>query len=323
MADTLAVRGAREALVQTEERTAPSLGARVRTAFVETPLALISVAVIVIVLALALGAPLVGRYDPTESVLTDFEKPPSAQHWLGTDSAGRDVWSRLVWGARNSLFIGILAVTIATTIGTIVGALSGFYRGVLDAALMRITDGFLAFPSIVLILMLASVLGPSIINVVLVLGVLSWTGTARLVRGQFLSLREQDWVLAARAVGVSNGRLIFRHILPHVLSQVIVAATFGCAGAVLAEASLSYLGLGVRTPTPSWGSMLAGAQSIHVLQALPWTWLAPGVTLTLVILSVNYVGDTLRRALDPHGQTYTWRQPRRRSRRSRAKEMPR
>jgi peptide/nickel transport system permease protein len=282
------------------QRRPPSTVGRIRDAFLRRPVALVSLLFLILVLVLAIGAPIFGRYDPVESVLTAFEQPPSAQHWFGTDSAGRDVWSRLVWGGRNSLFIGLCAVSIATTIGTLIGAVSGFYRGILDGLLMRITDGFLAFPSIVLILMLASVLGPSIVNVVIVLGVLSWTGIARLVRGQFLSLREQDWILAARAVGVPNSRLIWRHLLPHVTSQVLVAATFGAAAATLAEASLSYLGLGVRPPTPSWGSMLAGAQSIHVLQGVAWSWLAPGLTLTLVVLALNYVGDTLRRALDPH-----------------------
>lgn len=283
-----------------EQRQAPSTLGRIRIAFQRRPVAIVSLVFLLLILGLAIGAPVFGRYDPVASVLTDFEQPPSAHHWFGTDSAGRDVWSRLVWGGRNSLFIGLCAVTLATTIGTLIGAVSGFYRGILDGILMRITDGFLAFPSIVLILMLASVLGPSIINVVIVLGVLSWTGIARLVRGQFLSLREQDWVLAARSVGVPNWRLIWRHLLPHVTSQVLVAATFGAAAATLAEASLSYLGLGVRPPTPSWGSMLSGAQSIHVLQSVAWSWLAPGLTLTLVVLALNYVGDTLRRALDPY-----------------------
>lgn len=281
-------------------RRPPGGLARTVAAFRASPIALISLIFLVALFVLTIGAPLVERYNPTKSVLTDFEQPPSVRHWLGTDGAGRDVWSRLVWGGRNTLFISCSAVLIATTFGTLIGAVSGFYRGILDGVLMRVTDAFLAFPSIVLILMLASVLGPSIFNVVLVLSVLSWTGIARLVRGQFLLLREQDWVLAARAVGVGNRRLIVRHLLPHVLSQVLVAATFGAAGAALAEASLSYLGLGVKPPTPSWGSMLSDAQSIHVLQSVPWSWLAPGVTLTLTVLAINYVGDTLRRALDPY-----------------------
>lgn len=254
---------------------------------------------LVVMLLAALGAPIVGRYDPTATDLDAFEQPPSAQHWLGTDDAGRDVWSRLIWGARNSLFVGVVAVALAMSIGVVVGALSGYYGGVLDAILMRITDGFLAFPGIVLMLMLASMLGPSITNVVVVIGLLSWTGVARLVRGLFLSLREREWLIAARSIGVTDRRLIFRHLLPHTVSPVIVTATFQVAGAILTEASLSFLGLGVRPPAPSWGSMLASAQSVHVMQALPWAWLPPGMALVLVVLSVNYLGEDLQSALAP------------------------
>lgn len=308
---------ARLTSLDADVRRTPGTFARVRDAFLSSPPGLISLILLVVVLLAAVTAPWIGRYDPDTTVLTDFEQPPSWRHWLGTDGAGRDVWSRLVWGARTSLFVGVVAVAIATTIGTLVGAISGFYRGILDGALMRITDGFIAFPGIVLVLMLASVLGPSIFNVVLVIGVLSWTGVARLVRGQFLALREQDWVLAARAVGVGNARLIFRHLMPHVAAQVAIAAAFGIASATLTEAGLSYLGLGVRPPTPSWGEMLAGAQSVHVLQSVAWSWLAPGLMLTLVVLAVNYVGDTLRQVFDPRGQTYTGRPPRRHRRRER------
>jgi peptide/nickel transport system permease protein len=275
---------------------------RIRRAFRESWTALLSLTFIAVMLLVALAAPLVGRYDPTATDLTAFEQPPSAAHWLGTDNAGRDVWSRLVWGSRNSLFVGVVAVALATAIGVVLGALSGYYRGAVDGILMRITDAFLAFPGIVLLLMLASVLGPSISNVVLIIAFLSWTGVARLVRGQYLSLREQDWTIAARSIGVTDWRIIYRHMLPHVISPVAIAATFGIAAAILTEASLSYLGLGVRPPAPSWGAMLAGSQSIHVLQSVWWSWLAPGVTLVLVVLAVNYVGDTLRRALDPYRQ---------------------
>jgi peptide/nickel transport system permease protein len=288
-------------MLETAVKPAPGVFAQIRAAFWASRPAFVSLIFLVIVIAGAIGAPVVGRYAPTQVILTDFEKPPSAKHWLGTDSAGRDVWSRLIWGSRNSLIVAGVAVSISVLICTVVGAVSGFYGGVLDGFLMRVTDGFIAFPDIVLVLMLASLLGPSIVNVVLVIGFLSWTGVARLVRGQFFGLKEQDWVLAARSVGVSNRRLIFRHLLPHVVSPIVIAATFGAAGAVLTEAGLSYLGLGVRPPTPSWGTMLADAQSVHVLQSVAWSWLAPGITLTLVVLAVNYVGDTLRRALDPRG----------------------
>jgi peptide/nickel transport system permease protein len=302
MANAVATGKDRTAFDTAEVRKAPSPLGRIRRAFRESWTALLSLTFIAVMLLVALAAPLVGRYDPTATDLTAFEQPPSAAHWLGTDNAGRDVWSRLVWGSRNSLFVGVVAVALATAIGVVLGALSGYYRGAVDGILMRITDAFLAFPGIVLLLMLASVLGPSISNVVLIIAFLSWTGVARLVRGQYLSLREQDWTIAARSIGVTDWRIIYRHMLPHVISPVAIAATFGIAAAILTEASLSYLGLGVRPPAPSWGAMLAGSQSIHVLQSVWWSWLAPGVTLVLVVLAVNYVGDTLRRALDPYRQ---------------------
>lgn len=285
-----------------EVRRAPSPGARIWMTFRESWIAMLSLIFLVGMLLLAVGAPLFGRYDPIDTDLTAFEQPPSAAHWFGTDSAGRDVWSRLVWGSRNSLFVGVVAVALATGIGVVLGAVSGYYRGIVDGMLMRVTDAFLAFPGIVLLLMLASLLGPSIMNVVLIIGLLSWTGVARLVRGQFLTLREQDWAIAAKSIGATDWQIIYRHMLPHVVSSVAIAATFGVAIAILTEASLSYLGLGVRPPAPSWGSMLSGSQSIHVLQSVWWSWLAPGVTLVLVVLAVNYAGDTLRRALDPYRQ---------------------
>lgn len=280
-------------------RQVPGTWGQIRIAFRSSWAAMFSLGFLIIVLTLAIGAPVVERFDPHQTFLRDFEAPPSTSHWLGTDSAGRDVWSRLVWGSRTSLTVAGMAVAISVTIGTLVGAFSGFYGRWIDSVLMRITDGFIAFPDIVLVLMLASILGPSISNVIIVIGFLSWTGVARLVRGQFFSLREQDWVMAARSVGVSNSRLIFKHLLPHVLSQVVIAATFGAAAATLTEAGLSYLGLGVRPPTPSWGSMLSEAQSVHVFQNVAWSWLAPGILLTLVVLSLNYIGNTLRRGLDP------------------------
>jgi peptide/nickel transport system permease protein len=302
MANTVATEKRHTFLDSAEVRKAPTPFARIRMTFRDSWIALLSLSFLTAMLFVAIAAPLVGRYDPTATVLTAFEKPPSGEHWLGTDNAGRDVWSRLIWGSRNSLFVGVVAVALATAIGMVIGAVSGYYRGVVDGILMRITDAFLAFPGIVLLLMLASVLGPSILNVVLIISFLSWTGVARLVRGQFLSLREQDWAMAARSIGLTDWRIIYRHMLPHVVSSVAIAATFGVASAILTEASLSYLGLGVRPPAPSWGSMLSGSQSIHVLQSVWWSWLAPGVTLVLVVLAVNYVGDTLRRALDPYRQ---------------------
>lgn len=282
-----------------ERKAAPNTRERIIAGFRNNRMALISLVILILIVALALLAPLIDQFPPTKSDLRAFEQAPTSTHWLGTDSAGRDVWSRLLWGARTSLTVAVAAVTISICIGTLIGAVSGYYGGVVDSVLMRITDGFIAFPDIVLVLMLASILGPSIRNVVIVIGLLGWTGMARLIRGQFLVLREQDWVLAARSVGVPNSRLIARHLLPHVVTQIAVAATFGAAAATLTEAGLSYLGLGVQPPAPSWGAMLAEAQSVHVLQSVPWAWLAPGVTLTVTVLAASYIGETLRRTLTP------------------------
>lgn len=278
---------------------APGTWQRIVRGFRKNKFALGSLIVLAIIVTLALLAPFIDRYSPTQSHLRAFESPPTLDHWIGTDSAGRDVWSRLLWGARTSLTVAMAAVSISITLGTLIGAVAGYYGGVVDTILMRITDGFISFPDIVLVLMLASILGPSIRNVILVIGFLGWTSMARLIRGQFLMLREQDWVLAARSIGVTNSRLILRHLLPHVITQIIVAASFGAAAATLTEAGLSYLGLGVQPPAPSWGSMLAEAQSVHVLQNVPWSWIAPGVALTFVVLSVSYIGETLRRAITP------------------------
>jgi peptide/nickel transport system permease protein len=288
----------------TEERdvqTSPGSFARLRAIFRRDRAAMLSAVLLLAVLLAAIAAPVVAPRDPTETVLTDFEQPPGRHHWLGTDSAGRDIWSRLVWGSRNSIFVGFVAVALAVTIGVLVGALSGYYRGLFDGLLMRITDAFLSFPSIVLLLMMASILGPRLINVILIIGFLNWTGVARLVRGQFLGLRETEWVMAARSIGATDRQIIFRQMMIHVATPVIISATFGLAGAILTEASLSYLGLGVRPPAPSWGSMLSEAQSIHVLRSVWWAWAAPGGLLFLVVLSISYVGDTFRRALDPRG----------------------
>ena len=282
-----------------ERPAAPGTWERIVRAFRTNKFALASLVILTIIVGLALLAPFIDRYSPTQSHLRAFESPPTLDHWIGTDSAGRDVWSRLLWGARTSLMVALAAVSISLTVGTLIGAVAGYYGGFVDSILMRITDGFISFPDIVLVLMLASILGPSIRNVILVIGFLGWTGMARLIRGQFLMLREQDWVLAARSIGVSNRRLIIRHLLPHVITQIIVAASFGAAGATLAEAGLSYLGMGVQPPAPSWGSMLAEAQSVHVLQNVPWAWIAPGIALTMVVLSVSYIGETLRQAITP------------------------
>lgn len=286
-----------------EVRRTPGFVTRLVSLTRHSPAAILSLIVLGTVLALALAAPVVAPRDPTRSNFSAFETAPNRDYWLGTDSAGRDVWSRVVWGSRNSLIVGFAAVLIAVAVGSVVGALSGYYRGILDGLLMRVTDAFLAFPSIVLLLMMASILGPSLLNVILIIGLFNWTLVARLVRGEFLSLRESEWVLAARAIGATDRRIIVRHLLVQVVNPVIVAATFGMAGAILTEAALSYLGLGVRPPAPSWGAMLSEAQSVHVLRSVWWAWLTPGIALFVVVLSISYIGELLRRATGPMNES--------------------
>lgn len=262
-------------------------------------LATIGVVLLGLLVMAAFAAPLIAP-SPFRTELRSLKKPPTAAHWLGTDAAGRDVYARLVYAGRVSLSVGLVAVAIYATIGIVLGAVAGYYGGVVDGTVMRLADVFLAFPSLIVIITLVSILGPDIKNIMLAIGLLGWPPIARLVRGLFLSLRERDFLLAGRTMGATNRRLIFRHLLPNALAPVIVAATFGMAQAILLEAGLSFLGLGVQPPTPSWGNMLTDAQSLTVLESMPWIWVPPGVMIALAVLSINFIGDGLRDALDPH-----------------------
>jgi peptide/nickel transport system permease protein len=257
-------------------------------------------AIILFILAIgAIGAPVIARHDPLAVNIRDYRQAPSSEHILGTDSSGRDVFSRLLHAGRVSLSVGLVAVGIYTAIGMLVGSIAGYYGGRTDMVLMRLADIVLAFPTLILIITIVSVLGPNIYNVMVVIGLLGWPPIARIVRSLFLSLREQDFVLASQTIGATNARIIFRHVLPNSLAPVIVAATFGIANAILLEASLSFLGLGVQPPTSSWGNMLTDAQSITVMESMPWLWIPSGVMIALAVLSINFIGDGLRDAFDP------------------------
>jgi peptide/nickel transport system permease protein len=277
-----------------------SLGGQIWQRFRRHRLAMIGAVILVILVLLAVGASWVANQDPNAVDLRAYRMPPSAGHFLGTDSSGRDVFARLLHGARISLSVGVVAVSVYTALGLIFGALAGYYGGWVDSVLMRLADVVMAFPSLVLIITIASVVGPSIYNVMLVIGLLGWPPIARIVRGMFLSLRKREFVVAAQATGVNNLRLIWRHLVPNVLAPVIVAATYGMASAILIEAGLSFLGLGVQPPTASWGNMLNAAQSITILEGMPWLWVPPGLMIALTVLSLNFLGDGLRDALDPH-----------------------
>ena len=253
----------------------------------------------VIVLAmflLALLAPFVGR-DPGAIDIAQRLQPPGFDFPLGTDDLGRDVLARILYGARISLLVGFVAVGIATFIGILLGALAGYYGRWIDALIMRFVDIMLCFPAFFLILAVIAFLEPSIWNIMIIIGLTSWMGVARLVRAEFLSLRERDFVLAARAIGARDVRIIFRHILPNALSPVLVSATLGVAGAILTESALSFLGIGVQPPTPSWGNMLiAGKQTLGTAW---WLSVFPGLAILFTVLGYNLLGEGVRDAMDP------------------------
>lgn len=248
---------------------------------------------------LALLAPVMAPRGPAAVSLAQAGAPPSAAHPLGTDELGRDVWSRLIWGGRVSLTVGVVAVTISTALGVLLGLVAGFYGGALDALIMRLCDLLLALPFLPLALTLAAALRPGLTTTMILLGFWGWAGTARIVRAEVLALREQEFVLAARAIGAGDGRLLWRHLLPGVIPAALVAASLGVAWAVLAEAGLSSLGLGVPEPLPSWGNLLAAGLSARVLLTMPWVWLPPGLCVGLAAVAINLLGDGLRDALDP------------------------
>ena len=251
--------------------------------------------IIAVLAVVAVTAPWIARYDPGDINAPQALLGPSAQHWLGTDSLGRDVWSRLAHGARISLIIGLIAVGIATLVGVAVGALAGYYGGWVDALLMRFTDLMLCFPTFFLILAVAALLGPGIIKIMIIIGLTGWMDTARLLRAEVLSLKERAFIEAARSLGASDARLILRHLVPNALPPVVVSATLGVAGAILLESGLSFLGLGVQPPTPSWGNLLLEAKS--TIGVAWWLTIAPGVAILLTVLGFNLLGEGLRDAI--------------------------
>lgn len=268
-------------------------------AFSRNRLAVFGLVVVFVLCLVALTAPLLAPYDPVQpgDLATEWQVAPSAAHLLGTDQAARDVLSRLLYGARISIGIGVFAVAISVTLGTLLGAVAGYLGGWVDGAIMRFVDVVIAFPRLILLVTIVTLLEPSVLLIVAVLGLTLWPGTARIVRGEVLGLREREFVLAARSLGYSRRRIILRHIVPNVLAPVIVAATLGIGDTIVLEAGLSFLGIGVQPPTPSWGTMVADGRD-SLLNA--W-WLAtyPGFAIVLTVLAFNLVGDGLRDALDP------------------------
>jgi len=260
-------------------------------------LAAASLAFIVIIGLVALLAPLIAPYPYARQDLDHARELPSARHLLGTDALGRDVLSRLIYGARISLTVALVVEIIELLIGITLGTLAGYYGGRLDLVMMRLTDMMFAFPDILLAILIMAIAGPSIFNIFLALGLVGWPGMARLVRGQVLALKEKEFVEAARAIGAGDAYIILHHILPNTLSPIIVTVTIGVAGVVMAEATLSFLGIGVQPPQPSWGSMINDARDM--MRSHPYLIILPSLALSLTVLAFNFLGDGLRDALDP------------------------
>ena len=255
--------------------------------------------VVVLMILAALTAPWIARHDPIGINLSNQLMRPSAQHWLGTDIQGRDVWARLIFGTRVSLVVGFISQGIALLLGVTLGLIAGFYGKWVDEVVMRMADVTLAFPTLLLLIAMVAALQPSIGVVFITIGIVGWAGMARLVRGQVLVVRQLEYVQAIRALGGHDSRIMVRHVLPNVIAPVLIAATLGIAGAIMAEAALSFLGLGVQPPTPSWGSMIAEGRDLAQLRHAPWTSLFPGLAIGAAVLGFNLLGDALRDALDP------------------------
>lgn len=275
-----------------------SPGRRTVKRFFSHRLAMIGAIIIIFLAFCAIFAPLLAPHDPNAIDLRKISQPPSWEHWFGTDKVGRDILSRVLFGARVSLSVGVVAVSIYLSIGFLLGAIAGYAGGFIDSAIMRFTDIMMCFPTFVLILILVGITGPNIFNIMLIIGLFGWPGIARLVRGQVLQLRELDYVLAARALGGDSRYVMFKHILPNVIGPLTVAGSLGIAGAILSEAGLSFLGLGVVAPMSSWGAMLSDARNPSTMATQPWLWITPGLLISLAVLSANFIGDGLRDAFD-------------------------
>ena len=268
--------------------------------FIRNKRAMTGLAVVALLTLSVLLLPLVLDLAPyTTDREAGFNQPPSAAHIFGTDDVGRDLFARALYGGRTSLFVGITATIISVLIGIPLGLIAGYFRGIAESIIMRTADAFMSFPSMVLILVLVAVFGPSILTVTVVIGVLGWTSIAKLIYGNVLSIREREYIEAARALGQRTGPILFSEVLPNAIPPVWANLSFRVAGAVLTESSLSFLGMGVQTPQASWGNIIFAAQNLLVLTARPWVWLPPGICIILVVIGFNFIGEGVRDALDP------------------------
>lgn len=267
--------------------------------FKQNRIAMISIAILLIIIAIAYIVPVFYHISYSDMNLPMAKQPPSMEHLLGTDEYGRDILIRLIYGGRVSMTVALAAMSIQLFIGILLGSLAGYFGGYVDALIMRLTDVFMCFPFYIIAICLAAILGPGLRNSILIIGFLQWPGLARIVRAQIMSVKENDYVLAAKSLGISSWKIVAKHILPNIISPIIVSATLSIAGAIMSEAALSYLGLGVKIPQPSWGNMLSAAQSMKVLNSEWWRWVPPGVMIVIVVMAFNYIGEGIEKAMDP------------------------
>lgn len=272
---------------------------RVIRRFAKHRLAMSGLAVFIAIALLAILAPVVSRNDPDAVDLRARNQGPTTEHWFGTDRTGRDTFARVVYAGRVSLAVGVVSVVISVVVATVLGATAGFFGGRIDNIIMRFTDVMMTFPPVVIILTVGAIAGPGVRNTILIIGLLNWPIPCRLVRARFLAVREMEYMIAARSLGVPTNRIIRRHALPNAIDVMIVYSSLGVANAILLEAGMSFLGVGVQPPTPSWGNLLNVARNISVLEGDPWLWMPAGVAIVLTVLAVNFIGDGLRDALDP------------------------
>lgn len=264
-------------------------------------LGMVSLVVLVVLCLAAVFAPLIAPYDPNE-ITGSFAAAPNAEHWLGTDQIGRDILSRLLYGMRVSLLVGVMATVISTVVGVVLGLIAGYFGGIADMIIMRFTDMIMSFPYILLVLVAASIFKPGMWTIIWILGFVDWPGIARLVRGNVLNLRETNFVKGNIVAGMPLRHILFSEILPNTVAPILVYATSVLALSMLDEAALSFIGQGVQLPTASLGNMLNGAQSLTVLTSQPWAWLPPGLMIVILVMAINFVGDALRDAVDPNSQ---------------------
>lgn len=285
-----------KALITEQDKSPWQIG---MSRFFRNKLAVIGLVYMVLLIILSIFAPLLTPYDRDAIDLSNTFQPPSSEHLLGTDDVGRDTFTRLLYGGRVSLSVGLVSASISILFGVCLGVAAGYFGGVADVIVMRLVDIFMSMPFYVITITIAALFGPSIWNVMIMTGCLTWTNIARIVRAQTLSLKEREFVEASRALGLNSAEIMLRHIIPNTLGLIIVYATLGIASGLLSEAGLSYLGLGVKPPQPSWGNMLAAAQSLRVLSKYWWLWMPPGIAVFSTVFSINLIGDALRDAFDP------------------------